>query len=96
MHEGHLETLPRAGDLDHPDGVAAPLGARQLAISAVTLKVAPDPGPIDYADNRTNGKGKWIFSSQLQGASVARAKVARSKASGVDCRSALSPAKRVR
>jgi hypothetical protein len=61
----------------------------------VLLEVAPDRGPIDYADNRTNGKGKWVFSSQLQGAVVVRAKVARSKSSGVTCRSALSPAKRV-
>lgn len=61
----------------------------------VLLEVAPDRGPIDYADNRTNGKGKWVFSSQLQGATVVRAKVARSKLSGVVCRSALSPAKRV-
>lgn len=57
------------------------------------LEVAPDRAPIDYADNRTNGRGKWVFSSQLQGATVIQAKVARSKASGVTCRSALSPAK---
>ena len=57
------------------------------------IEIAPDRGPIDYADNRTNGKGKWVFSSQLQGATVVRAKVAQSKASGVTCRSALSPAK---
>jgi hypothetical protein len=103
--------------------VAAPAGAGQSAISAVTLKVAggppfhgrvtsespacianrnvvilevaPDRGPIDFADNRTNGKGKWVFSPQLQGATVVRAKVARSKSSGVLCRSALSPAKRL-
>jgi hypothetical protein len=61
----------------------------------VLLEVAPDRGPIDYADNRTNGKGKWVFSSQLQGATVVRAKVGRSKSSGVVCRSALSPAKRL-
>jgi len=59
----------------------------------ILLEVAPERGPIDYADNRTNGKGKWVFSSQLQGATVVRAKVAQSKASGVRCRSALSPAK---
>jgi hypothetical protein len=59
------------------------------------LEVAPDRGPIDYADNRTNGKGKWVFSSQLQGATVVRAKVAGSKSSGVTCRPALSPAKRL-
>jgi hypothetical protein len=104
--------------------LVAPAGARQQAVSAVTLKVAggppfhgrvtsespacianrkvvllevaPERAPIDYADNRTNGKGKWVFSSQLQGATVVRAKVARSKASGVVCRSALSPAKRLR
>jgi hypothetical protein len=57
------------------------------------IEVEPERAPIDYADNRTNGKGKWVFSSQLQGASVVRAKVAQSKASGVTCRSALSPAK---
>ena len=61
----------------------------------VLLEVAPDPGPIDYADNRTNGRGKWVFSSQLQGATVVRAKVARSKSSGVRCPAALSPAKRL-
>jgi hypothetical protein len=60
------------------------------------LEVAPDPGLIDFADNRTNGKGKWVFSSQLQDATVVRAKVSRSKSSGVVCRSALSPAKRLR
>ena len=27
------------------------------------LEVAPDRGPIDYADNRTNGKGKWVLIS---------------------------------
>ena len=57
------------------------------------LEIAPDRGPIDYADNRTNGNGKWVFSSQLQGAMVVRAKVARSKSSGVVCRLALSPPK---
>ena len=62
----------------------------------VLLEVAPDRGPIDLADNRTNGRGKWIFSSQLQGATAVRAKVARSKASGVACRAAFSPAKRLR
>jgi hypothetical protein len=61
----------------------------------VLLEVAPGRGLIDLADNRTNGKGKWVFSSQLQGAMVVRAKVARSKSSGVSCRAALSPAKRV-
>jgi hypothetical protein len=61
----------------------------------VLLEIAPDPGPIDYADNRTNGRGKWVFSSQLQGATVVRAKVARSKSSGVHCRAAFSPAKRL-
>jgi len=62
----------------------------------VLLEVAPDRAPIDFADNRTNGKGKWVFSSQLQGATVVRAKAARSKASGVICRAALSPRKRLR
>ena len=62
----------------------------------VLLEVEPNRGPIDLADNRTNGRGKWVFSSQLQGATVVREKVARSKSSGVVCRSALSPAKRVR
>jgi hypothetical protein len=57
------------------------------------IEVAPEHAPIDLADNRTNGKGKWVFSSELQGATVVQAKVAQSKASGVICRSALSPAK---
>jgi hypothetical protein len=59
----------------------------------VLIEIAPGRGPIDYADNRTNGKGKWIFSSQLQGATVVQAKVAKSKSGGVACRSARSPAK---
>jgi hypothetical protein len=62
----------------------------------ILLEVSPDRAPIDFADNRTNGKGKWVFSSQLQGATVVQAKVSRSKASGVICRSALSAAKRLR
>jgi hypothetical protein len=57
------------------------------------IEVAPEHAPIDLADNRTNGKGKWVFSSQLQGATIVQAKVSQSKASGVTCRSALSPAK---
>jgi hypothetical protein len=57
------------------------------------IEVAPEHAPIDYADNRTNGKGKWVFSSQLQGATMVQAKVGESKSSGVTCRSALSPAK---
>jgi hypothetical protein len=59
------------------------------------LEVAPEHALIDYADNRTNGKGKWIFSSQLQGATVVQAKVGQSKARGVTCRPALSPAKQL-
>jgi hypothetical protein len=59
----------------------------------VLIEVAPERGPIDYADNRTNGKGKWVFSSQLQGATVVQAKVTQSKSSGVICRDAFSPAK---
>jgi hypothetical protein len=61
----------------------------------ILFEVAPERAPIDLADNRTNGKGKWVFSSQLQGATVVQAKVAQSKASGVVCRAALSPAKRL-
>lgn len=57
------------------------------------VEVAPERAPIDYADNRTNGKGKWVFSSQLQGATVVQAKVGQSKASGVTCKAALSPPK---
>lgn len=57
------------------------------------IEVAPQRAPIDYADNRTNGKGKWVFSSQLQGATMVQAKVGESKSSGVTCRSAISPAK---
>jgi hypothetical protein len=57
------------------------------------IEVAPERAPIDYADNRTNGKGKWVFSSQLQGATMVRAKVGQSKSSGVICRAAFSPVK---
>ena len=56
-------------------------------------EVAPEHALIDYADNRTNGKGKWVFSSQLQGATMVQAKVGQSKSSGVTCRAAFSPAK---
>src|SRR3954452_14153362 len=59
----------------------------------VLIETEPERAPIDYADNRTNGRGKWIFSSQLQGATVVQAKVGESKSSGVTCRPALSPAK---
>ena len=59
------------------------------------IEIAPNRGPIDYADNRTNGKGKWVFSSELQGATLVQAKVAASKSSGVNCRSALSLRKRL-
>jgi hypothetical protein len=54
------------------------------------LEVSPERGLIDLADNRTNGKGKWVFSSQLQGARVVQAKVTEQKAGGVSCRSAVS------
>ena len=57
------------------------------------IEVAPEHAPIDYADNRTNGKGKWVFSSQLQWATMVQAKVGQSKSSGVTCRAAFSPAK---
>src|SRR4051794_34688864 len=59
----------------------------------VLIEVEPGRGPIDFADNRTNGEGKWVFSSQLQGATVVQAKVGQSKASGVTCWAAFSPAK---
>jgi hypothetical protein len=61
----------------------------------VLIEVAPDRAPIDFADNRTNGKGKWVFSSQLQGATVVQAKVGRSKSAGAVCESARSAAKRL-
>ena len=61
----------------------------------VLIEVAPGRGPIDFADNRTNGKGKWVFGSQLQGATMVRAKVTQAKAGGVRCQSALSRAKQL-
>ena len=57
------------------------------------LEVSPVRGLIDLADNRTNGKGKWVFSSQLQGARVVQTKVSEQKTGGVICRSAVSPPK---
>jgi len=57
------------------------------------LSVSPERGLIDFADNRTNGKGKWVFSSQLQGATLVQAKVTEQKVGGLTCRAALSPAK---
>jgi hypothetical protein len=60
------------------------------------FSVSPQRGLIDFADNRTNGKGKWVFSSELQGAAVVQAKVTGQKIAGVTCRPALSPAKPLR
>ena len=57
------------------------------------LSLSPERGLIDFADNRTNGKGKWVFGSQLQGARVVQAKVTEQKSGGVTCRAALSAAK---
>jgi hypothetical protein len=59
------------------------------------LSTSPERGLIDFADNRTNGKGKWVFSSQLQGARVVQAKVTEQTSGGVTCRAALSAAKRL-
>jgi hypothetical protein len=59
------------------------------------LSVSPQREFIDFADNRTNGKGKWVFSSELQGATVVQAKVTEQKIAGVSCRAALSRAKAV-
>ena len=59
------------------------------------LSVSPRRALIDFADNRTNGKGKWVFSSELQGAATVQAKVTEQKASGVTCRAAVSPVKPV-
>jgi hypothetical protein len=57
------------------------------------LSLSPERGLIDFADNRTNGKGKWVFSSQLQGATVVQAKVTEQTLGGVTCRAAVSPPK---
>jgi hypothetical protein len=57
------------------------------------LSLSPERGLIDFADNRTNGKGKWVFSSQLQGARVVQAKVTEQTLAGVECRAALSAPK---
>src|SRR3954454_10628004 len=76
----------------HGRGISKP-PARVSNRKVLLIEVSPERAPIDYADNRTNGKGKWVFSSQLQGATVVQAKVGESKSSGARCRSALSPAK---
>jgi hypothetical protein len=65
------------------------LGIPSFAALAVIFAIAL----ASPADNRTNGKGKWVFSSQLQGATVVRAQVTQQNTDGVTCRSALSPAK---
>jgi hypothetical protein len=55
--------------------------------------VVPGEGVLDYADNRTNAKGKWSFGSQLQGASRFRARVKETRADGITCAGAASPVK---
>src|SRR6266487_3924898 len=86
-------TLKVAGGPPFHGRVISPNPACVANRKVVLLEVAPERAPIDLADNRTNGKGKWVFRSQLQGATIGRAEVAQSKSSGVTCRSALSPAK---
>lgn len=51
---------------------------------------APGSGPLDKADNPTNAKGKWKFSSQLQGGTAFHAKVKARKVGGVTCGAAVS------
>jgi len=89
-------TLKVAGGPPFHGRVTSPDPACVPSRKVILIEIAPGRGPIDFADNRTNGKGKWVFSSQLQGATVVQAKVAGSKQSGVICRSAFSPAKRLR
>lgn len=55
------------------------------------IEVAPEHAPIDLADDPTNAKGKWTFTSQLQGGTAFQAKVKPRKAGGVTCEGALSP-----
>jgi hypothetical protein len=54
---------------------------------------APGKGPLDFADNPTNAKGKWTFSSQLQGGTAFHAKVKAKKVGGLTCAAAVSAVK---
>ena len=68
---------------DEPDCVAG----RRVQI----IIVAPQRSPLDFADDPTNAKGKWKFSSQLEGGTSFQAKVKPKKVSGITCEGATSP-----
>ncbi|HEX2359559.1 MAG TPA: hypothetical protein VHH72_07055 [Solirubrobacterales bacterium] len=57
------------------------------------VMVAPGNGIIDFADRKTNAKGKWVFTSQLQGATAVRAEVKRRKVGEITCKADSSPVK---
>ena len=84
---GTLEAPPLSGRLVSKR--AECLDGRRVAIRAL----APERGLIDFADNRTNAKGKWVFSSQLQGATAVRAEVKKRKVGGTTCKADVSPVK---
>ena len=84
------------------DGIKAPpahgrvISDRPECVSGRTVKlvmVAPGKGIIDFADNKTNAKGKWVFTSQLQGATAVRAEVKKRRVDGVTCKADASPVK---
>ncbi|MDP9227978.1 MAG: hypothetical protein M3M99_02865 [Actinomycetota bacterium] len=86
----------RLGDIKQPplfgrvssDDPACRQGRRVLIVM-----VSPRRGLLDYADHRTNARGKWRFSSQLQGGRSFKAQVKPRKVDGVSCGAATSPVK---
>jgi hypothetical protein len=54
---------------------------------------SPQRSPLDFADNPTNAKGKWKFSSQLEGGTAFQAKVKPKTVNGITCEGATSPAR---
>jgi hypothetical protein len=86
----------RIGDLNQAPlfGRVTSKNSKCIAGRRVVIFVdAPGKGPLDFADNPTNAKGKWTFSSQLQGGTAFHAKVKAKKVGGVTCAAAVSPVK---
>jgi hypothetical protein len=54
------------------------------------IAVAPERGTLGPADNPTNAKGKWKYSSQLEGGTSFIAKVKAKTVDGVKCEAATS------
>ena len=94
---GDSEVTLKLGDgIKSPPAHGRVISDRPECVSGRTVKlvmVAPGKGIIDFADNKTNAKGKWVFTSQLQGATAVRAEVRKRKVGGITCKADASPVK---